>query len=96
MENKKQWIDFLLKKSKFKLTEEEISKFEQDLDVFIEQLKSLDNIDLTNVRSTTTPFNKNENILREDDDIVVNKPEIVLENASKTKDGYIFLEKEEK
>ncbi len=96
MENKKEWIDFLLEKSKFRLTEEEKSRFEQDLDTFIEQLKFLEEFNLEGVEPQVTPFEKNETILRPDVEVDKNNKEIILHNASKTKDGYIFLEKEEK
>ncbi len=95
MENKKEWIEFLVTKSKFKLTEEEKNKFENDLDIFEEQLKDLDKINLEGVRPIATPFVKFESDLR-DDDNVVNKSEMILENASNTKDGYIILKKENK
>ncbi len=95
MENKKEWIDFLIKKAKFELTEEERTKFEKDLDVFADQLKMMDRFDLTDVRPMSTPFIEYENTLRNDDN-VVNKTEKILENASNTKDGYILLKKEEK
>ncbi len=95
MENKKEWIDFLLKKSKFELTEEEKDRFEKDLELFIEQLKIMDEFDLENVKPMVTPFNKSENTLRQDSIVEVNDNKTILENASKEKEGYIFLEKEE-
>ncbi len=93
MENRKEWIDFLIEKSKFRLTEEEKAKFENDLEIFILQLKELDDFDLTDVKPIVTPFVEYENNLR-DDDIVINKTEKILDNASNTKDGYILLKKE--
>lgn len=96
MENKREWIDFLLKKSKFNLTEEEKIQFDKDLDIFIEQLKSLDDFELDSVRPQTAPFEKKETMLRPDVEVIKNRREIVLENASKVKDGYIFLDKEDK
>lgn len=96
MENKREWIEFLLKKSKFQLTEEEMVQFEKDLDVFLQQLQDLDRFDLEGVEPQTMPFDKKESILRPDEVVVENRPEQILKNASKVKDGYIFLEKEEK
>ncbi len=96
MENKKEWIEFLLGKSKFKLTEEEKTKFEKDLDVFVEQLKYLDEFNLEGVHPQVAPFQKKENILRDDETYSSNKSDIILDNASKVKNGYIFLEKEDK
>ncbi len=95
MENKKEWIDFLIQKGKFRLTEEERARFENDFDVFAMQLKGLDDFDLTDVKPVSTPFVEYENILRSDD-VVINKAEKILENASNTKDGYIILKKEDK
>ncbi len=95
MENKKEWIDFLIQKGKLRLTEEERARFENDFDVFAMQLKELDKIDLTDVRPVSTPFVEYENVLR-DDELVINKTEKILENASNTKDGYILLKKEDK
>ncbi len=93
MENKKEWIEFMLSKAKFKLTEEEKIKFEKDLETFENQLKELDKFDLSDVRPIATPFVKYESILRDDED-VINNSDKILENASNTKDGYILLEKE--
>ncbi len=95
MENKKEWIDFLIKKGKFRLTEEERARFDNDFEVFAMQLKALDEFDLTDVRPVSTPFVEYENVLR-DDEVVINKSEKILENASNTKDGYILLKKENK
>ncbi len=95
MENRKEWIDFLIKKSKFRLTEEEKTKFENDLEVFISQLKQLDEFDLSDVKPIVTPFVEYENNLR-DDQIEITNTEKILENASNTKDGYILLKKENK
>ncbi len=95
MENKKEWIDFLIKKSKFRLTEEEKAKFENDLEIFVLQLKQLDEFDLEGVKPIVTPFVEYENNLR-DDEIVITKTEKILENASNTKDGYILFKKESK
>ncbi len=95
MENKREWIEFLLKKSKFQLTEEEISKFEKDLDIFTEQLKELDKFNLDDVRPISVPFDEIRNVLRDDSE-VINKPEKIIDNASNSKDGYIFLKKGDK
>ncbi len=94
MENKREWIEFLIKKGQLKLTEEEITKFEKDLDVFSEQLKELDEFDLDGAEAIVTPFVEITNTLR-DDSNVVNKSEMLVENASNSKDGYILLKKEE-
>ncbi len=95
MENKKEWINFLTEKAKFKLTPEEIERFEKDLSEFQEQLKTLDNFDLSNVEPMRAPFEVTENELR-DDSNVVNNSEIIVENASNSKDNYILLKKEDK
>ncbi len=90
MKNKKQWIDFLTKKAKFKLTDEEVSKFEKDLDIFIHQLKDLDKFDLSNIEPISMPFVKQENLLR-DDDVIENNSNMIVSNASNSKNGYILL-----
>lgn len=88
-------LEFLLKKAKFKLTEEEKEKYINDWKEFQELLKSLDNFDLSDIEPLRQPFENEENLLR-DDSKVFNRAEGILENASSIKDGYIFLKKEEK
>lgn len=95
MENRNEWIDFLIKKAKFNLTTEEKNKFDNDLKIFEEQLKDLDKIDLENVKPISAPFIKYENNLRDDSD-VMNLSDEIVSNSSNSKDGYIFLKKENK
>ncbi len=84
-------IKFLLEKAKLKLTDEEYSKFLVDYENFKNDLKILDNFDLLWVDELRQPFETNKNFLRKDiPEKVDNK--IILENASKTKDNYVFLE----
>lgn len=93
MENKRKWIEFLIEKAKFNLSEEEIIKFENDLEDFETKLKALDEIDLEGVSPSVVPFVEFESELR-DDNLEINKSELVLENASNTKDKYVLLKKE--
>gem|GEM_PF-2062186 len=60
-------IKFLMSKAKFELSEEELSKFKKDLNIFIEDAKILDNFNLENIEPIRQPFDKSENLLREDD-----------------------------
>ncbi|BDU67634.1 MAG: hypothetical protein TYPL_2870 [Candidatus Tyloplasma litorale] len=92
MENKNDWIDFLLKKAKFNLTDEEKIKFSKDLEIFQEELKFLDSFDLEKIEPLRVPFENQESSLREDENIKNNSKKI-LENASSSKEGFIFLEK---
>ncbi len=87
-------LEFLLKKAKLSLTEDETNKFIEDWKIFQEQLKVLDNFDLSNIEPMRQPFENEENLLRDDSE-VFNREEGILENASETKDGYIFLKKKE-
>ncbi len=88
-------IIFLLEKAKFELDKKEFTKFAEDYKNFKEDLKLFDSFDLTNIEELRQPFEKNENFLR--DDKIEEADECgILENASKTKDGYIFLEVDDK
>lgn len=85
-------LEHLLKRAKFNLTDEEKLLYKNDLEKFKKQLLILDGFDLSEVKPLRQPFEKVEDFLREDiaEEKESNK---ILENASKTKDGYIFLEK---
>lgn len=83
-------LKFLLEKAKLELTENEIERYINDWKIFQEDLKLLDNFDLSNIEPLRQPFENEENALR-DDSKVKNISEGILENASDKKDGYIFL-----
>lgn len=87
----KERIEFLIKKAKFELTDEEKVRFEEDLLKFKENLKLFEDFDLSNVQPSRLPFEDYKESLREDDHIV-NNNEYILKNASKTEKEYIVLE----
>ena len=89
MEIKKR-ISFLLEKSHFKLTPKEMMKFEKDFLVFKKDLEILDRYNTDNVEPLRQPFEKNENVLR-DDNIIENNSTCIVNNSSNSKDGYILL-----
>ncbi len=88
-------LEFLLDKAKLNLTKEEKEKYINDWKKFQEDLKLLDNFDLSNVEPLRQPFENEENSLR-DDSIVNNIHEGILENASENKDDYILLKSNDK
>lgn len=83
-------INLLLEKSHLKFSSEEIIKFEKDFLLFKEDLKILDRYDIKNTKPLRQPFEKNSEILREDN-IFENNSSNIVDNASDSKDGYIFL-----
>lgn len=85
---------YLLNKANLKMSEEEIERYLKDWQEFQEDLKLFDNFDLKGIEPLRQPFENEENLLR-DDSIVENNSEAILENASDSKDGYIFLAKKE-
>ena len=89
METKKR-ICFLLEKSHLKLTPKEMIEFEKDFLIFKEDLKILDKYNTDNIEPLRQPFEKNENILR-DDEIIENNSTCMVNNSSNSKDGYILL-----
>ena len=88
-------IEFLMSKAKFELSKEDLSKFTKDLNIFVENVKVLDTFDLENVKPIRQPFEKSENLLR-DDEVVNNNHWNFIENAPSSKDGYILLSNSKK
>ncbi len=91
-------IKFLSSKARFNLTTEEKEKFKTDFLEFKKMIKILDNFDLEKIEPMRELFELDRCILREDvfNDIYQSKDyyKFLLKNASKTRDNYIFLEKE--
>ena len=87
-------INFLLNKAKFQLSKEELTKFKKDLKIFIEDIKVLDDFDLTNVESARKPFEKSENLLR-DDKLIKNNNLNFIKNTGSYHEGYILLNNNE-
>lgn len=88
-------IDFLIKKAKFNLSEEEKTVFRKDLIAFQESLKIFDEFELDDVEIARSPFEIFNSELREDEefDNEISK-DFLLKNASSHKDGFIFLKKD--
>lgn len=93
-------IDFLLGKVKFRLTAGERVRFERDLKNFKDSLLIFDEFDLKDIEPMRTPFENIYGSLREDilEDSSKSKEneKLIFKNASSIKDGYIFLEKDNK
>ena len=89
-------INSLLKNARFDLTEEELERFEVDYKEYLDMIKVFKEFDLEEVEMARTPFpNLVDDKRLRDDDIIINNDIRVLEQASKTKDGYIVLEEDD-
>jgi aspartyl/glutamyl-tRNA(Asn/Gln) amidotransferase C subunit len=88
-------INILLKNARFDLTEEEKELFKKDFEVYLDMIKVFKEFDLSNVKEARAPFEylESDDTLR-DDSVVFNNSIRVLEQASKTEDGYIVLEED--
>ena len=86
-------IELLLKNARFNLSEDEMKRFRKDFDEYLDMIKVFDDFDLENVKGARGPFQylEDDSTLR-DDNIIFNNDVRVLEQASKTEDGYIVLE----
>ena len=93
--NIKDEIKLLLKNARFDLTEEEFTRFEKDYQEYLDMIKVFNDFDLEDVEEARAPFFylEEDSTLR-DDDVILNNNWRVLEQASKTKDGYIVLEED--
>lgn len=96
MKNIYERIDFLTDKAKFTLSKEEKEKFINDLQIYKNSVKILDEFDLEGVQPIRHPFEGVYNIeLREDipetEEESKEYYDIIMKNSSETKDGYIFL-----
>jgi aspartyl/glutamyl-tRNA(Asn/Gln) amidotransferase C subunit len=88
-------IDVLLKNARFDLTEKERELFKKDFETYLDMIKVFEDFDLVNVKEARAPFEylESDDTLR-DDNIIFNNAVRVLEQASKTEDGYIVLEED--
>jgi aspartyl/glutamyl-tRNA(Asn/Gln) amidotransferase C subunit len=93
MATSRESIKKLLKNARFDLSESELERFEKDYQEYLDMIKVFNDFDLDNVEKARGPFKyvQSDKVLR-DDNIINNNDVRVLEQASKTEDGYIVLE----